>query len=100
MSSIRDKADGDFDEFSKVDSEYWRAARGDRKRVVDQWVVWDVRPAIATIHKGRYLGPTATEARVRAAIDAARAALRELSDALHADRVRRTRQWKAEHDDR
>lgn len=78
----------------------WDYERHDRNRVVDSWVLYDVIPAVRTIHKGRYLGPTDTEARVRTALAGARTALKELSDALHADRVRRTRQWKADHDDR
>lgn len=97
-SSIRRANEEDLDRMLDAPvNDAWQYERHDRNRVVDNWVLFDVIPAVHTIHKGRYLGPTDTEARVRAAIDTVRVALKELSDALHADRVRRTRAWKAKH---
>lgn len=109
QSHVRDRVSADVDEY--LSQERQRAAEQHRdlrpqpegparERMVDQWLLYDVTTALRTLDLRRYMerrddSPAIrlARARLRAAVPAARVALRELGDALAA-LARAERDWR------
>ena len=94
VRDIEEKALDEMLERTRAHDEPWlREMRSDYNRTVDTHVVWAVKSALQTIHKGRYQ----EQPHILQLIDEARAALEKLSRAIWDDRRRRITQWKERH---